>query len=121
MKPTLLPKPGVCALRVIARITRELLPHDLGSWLPVGIMVVGIILITGLALHASAPRTDILVLASSGGQPVLAEAKAAAGPDRSAQDQRNKNTDAQRVNPVNAWLLVLIYGSHRPLGLGLPK
>ena len=120
MKPTLLLKPGVCVLRMIARVTRELLPHDLGRWLPVGVMVVGIVLITGLALHASAPM-ETYVLASSSKPPVSTGARATAGTDRSKQE-RNKMPDAQgRIDPVNATLFILIYGSHRPFGFGPSK
>lgn len=122
MKPTLLLKSGVCALRAIARVTCELLPHDLGSWLPVGVMVVGIVLITGLALHASASMDTYVVASSSSKPPVSTEARAAAGTDRSKQDKWNKTPDAQgRIDPVNATLFILIYGSHHPFGFGPSK
>jgi hypothetical protein len=120
MKPTLLLKPGAYALRMIARSMRNHLPQDADNWLPVAVIVTGIVLIVGLAVNASSfPSAYVLDVAPSADRPPIAtEVGAAAGPVGGKPEPKD---DGQGVNPAKAWLLTLINGGRRPFGFGFFK
>ncbi len=118
MKPPPLWKSGVRAM--IARSMSKLLPQGVDNWVPVGVIIAGIMLVTGLAMSTSSSYVSAYILhaSASGTPPIAAEAGTAAGRE---DDKQKPKDDGRGVNPARAWILEMIYGGPRPFGFGFFK